>query len=867
MRLYFLLLSLLTINYTLAQVPSSARPGGNRQNMNIGRFYGKIVDQGNKGIEAATIILSQSKTDSASNKSVDKVVGGQLTKGNGDFSIENLSLMGQYKFVVTAMGYKPLAMSVKFDVKPGVDPSKMMSMADVDLGNLRLEPDATQLQEVKIVASKPFMQMGVDRKIFNVEKNLVSTGQTATELMKNIPGLDVDIDGNVSLRNASPTIFVDGRPTTLTLDQIPSDAIQTVELITNPSAKYDASGGNSGIINIVLKKNRKAGYNGNLSAGIDSRAIPNFGGSINAKQDKINISINGNYNGRKSIGEGSSLRNEFFRTPGILYDQISDTRSNGSFKSLRAELDYFIDNRNTLTVSGSMFQGIFNNNDLIDIRTDTLYDTGTKSINSKRVATSERTFLNRGATVAYKKLFTKKDRELTADFNFSKSGSNGGGGFTTQYYDLSNNPQGIPSVQTQESNGRNVFYTFQMDYTDRVGEKSKIEMGIRSAIRDSRNENLNFINGLPITAINANSEYVDRVLAAYATYAGVIGTKTNFQLGMRIENSKYEGTLLTNNKTFGNSYPFSLFPSINFTHQISPSQDLQFSYARKINRPSFFQIIPFYDYTDSLNISRGNPDLIPEFTNSIEMNYQKSFKGNHSILVSGYYKQTDNLITRYQVKEPSANPGKDVLINTYINANTSQAYGVEFTARNPLTKSIELTTNFNVFNSSINSSNLQENLNNSLWSFFGKLNANIKLPQNLTLQLAFDYRGKSILPQNSGGGRGGWSGGGGGWGGFSQTTAQGYVEPNYGFEFAIRRDFLKEKRGSLTLSMSDVLKTKIYGTYSESIFFTQTNSRRRDWQVLRLNFNYRFGKVDASIFKRKNTKRGGDGSQEGMQMQ
>lgn len=865
MRILLFLVSLLTLSFVSAQVPSVTRPGGNRSNLTIGRFYGKIVDQGNKPIEAATIILTQSRMDTVSKKMTDKVAGGQLTKGNGDFSIENLSLMGQYKIVVTAMGYKSFEMPVKFDIKPGGDPSKMMSMADVDLGNFRLEPDATQLQEVKIVASKPFMQMGVDRKIFNVEKNLVSTGQTATEMMKNIPGLDVDIDGNVTLRNASPTIFVDGRPTTLTLDQIPSDAIQSVELITNPSAKYDASGGTSGIINIVLKKNRKAGYNGNLSAGIDSRAIPNFGGSINAKQDKINISINGNYNGRKSIGEGSSLRNEFFRTPGILYDQISDTRSNGAFKSLRAEVDYFIDNRNTLTVSGSLFQGNFNNNDLIDIRTDTLYSSGIKSINSNRVTSSERTFQNRGATVAYKKLFTKKDRELTADFNYSKSGSEGSGGFTTQYYDMSKNPQGTPSIQTQESNGSNAFYTFQMDYTDRVGEKSKIEMGVRSAIRDSRNENLNFINGLPITAINANSEYVDRVLAAYTTYAGVIGTKSNFQLGMRIENSKYEGTLLTNNNTFGNSYPFSLFPSINFTHQISPSQDLQFSYARKINRPNFFQIIPFYDYTDSLNINRGNPDLVPEFTNSLEMNYQKSFKGNHSILVSGYYKQTDNLITRYQVKEPSASPGKDVLINTYINANTSKASGVEFTARNPLTKSIELTTNFNVFNSSINSSNLQEDLNNSLWSFFGKLNANIKIPQNFTLQLAFDYRGKSILPQNSGG-RGGWSGGGS-WGGFSQTTAQGYVEPNYGFEFALRKDFLKEKRGSFTLSMSDVFKTKVYGTYAESIFFTQTNSRRRDWQVLRLNFSYRFGKVDASIFKRKNTKRGSDGSQEGMQMQ
>jgi uncharacterized protein (UPF0212 family) len=182
--------------------------------------------------------------DSATKKRKDVVVSGQLTKGNGDFSLENLPVMGQFKLKVSAIGFLPLEQAVKFDLNMnGGDFSKMLNNIDVDLGNIKLEVDAKQLDEVKVVGTKPFMQMGVDRKVFNVEKNLISTGQTASEMMKNIPGVDVDIDGNVTLRNASPTIFVDGRPTNLTLDQIPSDAIQSVELITNPSAKFDASGG------------------------------------------------------------------------------------------------------------------------------------------------------------------------------------------------------------------------------------------------------------------------------------------------------------------------------------------------------------------------------------------------------------------------------------------------------------------------------------------------------------------------------------------------------------------------------------------------------------------------------------------------
>ena len=878
-KLLFSIFLFLSIQ-SFAQIPGGGRPGGGAQNMNMGRFYGRIVDgKTNKSIEAASIQLIQSKMDTVTKKRKDVVVAGQLTKGNGDFSLESLPIMGQFKLKITAIGFLPLEQNVKFDINMnGGDFSKMLNNIDVDLGNIKLEVDAKQLDEVKVVGTKPFMQMGVDRKVFNVEKNLVSTGQTASEMMKNIPGVDVDIDGNVSLRNASPTIFVDGRPTNLTLDQIPSDAIQSVELITNPSAKFDASGGMSGIINIILKKNRKAGYNGNIRAGIDSRAMPNFGGDINIKQGKINVFASSMYNKRKSIGEGQSIREEFFASPSIKYDQSNNPLSTGFFNFNRAGLDFFADNRNTFTLSGSYVRGQFDNSDKLSIQTDTLYSSGTKSILSERVTNSSFSFDNAGAALGYKHLFSKKGMELTADLNYNNSLNKSNGGFQTQYYDLANSPKGGLIDQTQQGKGSNSFYTIQTDFTNPLGEKAKLELGLRAAIRDFQSENLNYIYNLalnqyiPITSINANYKFNDRVLAFYGTYANTIGKKTNYQLGLRVENSKYTGTLLTNGNTFGNSYPLSLFPSLNLTHQIDQTQDIQFSFARKINRPNFFQILPFVDYTDSLNISRGNPDLVPEFTNSLELNYQKSFKKSHSILISAYFKQTNNLITRYQVKEESSTPGKDILINTYINANSSRAYGLEFTARNPVTKWLEFTTNLNFFNSAINSSNLQVDLNNSLWSFFGKINANIKLPANFTLQLAGDYRSKTILPQNSsnrgGGGGGGWGGGGGGgWGGFVQTSAQGYIDPNYGFEFALRKEFLKDKKGALTLSMNDVFKTKVYGSYSESQYFTQTNSRRRDWQVFRLNFNYRFGKIDASIFKRKNVRSGSDGMQEGMQMQ
>ncbi len=400
--------------------------------------------------------------------------------------------------------------------------SQMMNMVDKDLGNLKLSPDIKSLAEVTVTATKPFMQMGVDRRIFNVEKSLVSAGQTATELMRNIPGLNVDIDGNVTLRNAAPTIFVDGRPTTLTLDQIPADAIESVEMITNPSAKYDASGGMAGILNIVLKKNRKAGYNGNVRAGIDSRAKINLGGDINVKQDKVNVFLSGMYNQRKSIGEGQSIRTEKYTTPNILINQTNNPISDGSFMFLRGGFDYFIDNRNTITISGNYVKGEFNNSDLFNIDTDSV-DNIINSDLSTRTTNNEFFFRNINSALGYKRLFKKTGRELTADINYSRAKNGSEGLFINQYYDDLNNPKGIPIEQSSEGNGNNNFFTFQSDFVTPLSEKTKLEVGVRAAIRNVQSENLNYIQNpitgelVPFAAINANYKYEDRVLAAYST--------------------------------------------------------------------------------------------------------------------------------------------------------------------------------------------------------------------------------------------------------------------------------------------------------------------------------------------------------------
>jgi len=250
----------------------------------------------------------------------------------------------------------------------------------------------------------------------------------------------------------------------------------------------------------------------------------------------------------------------------------------------------------------------------------------------------------------------------------------------------------------------------------------------------------------------------------------------------------------------------------------------------------------------------GNPNLVPEFTNLLEFSYQNQFNSANTVLINLYGRLTNNLITRFQYKDSNPDPSKvdSILFTSYANANKSYNYGIELTGKNRVTRWWDITSNLNLFNVVIKAENLTGADNTELFSWFVKLNNNIKLPANFSIQLTGEYQSKSVVPVNSGG-RGGYGGGGGGmYGGGSQPTAQGYIKPIYGADFSIRKDFLKNNTASVTLQVSDIFRTRVYDTYAETDFFMQGNSRRRDPQVVRLNFNWRFGKFDIALFKRKN---------------
>jgi outer membrane receptor protein involved in Fe transport len=843
----------------LAAAGFSQMPGGNRGGQQIsGRFYGKIVDASNKGIEAASVTLVTNKMDSVTKKPKEVIVGGMLTSASGDFSIENIPVFGKYRLKITGIGYKPHEQAVAFEMPNrnamGNDPSAMLSLLDKDLGNIKIEIDNQVMSNVTVTATKPLLQMGIDRKIFNVDKNLVSAGGTAVDVMKNVPSINVDIDGNVTLRNSAPQIFVDGRPTNLTLEQIPADAIESVEIITNPSAKFDASGGTAGILNIVLKKNKRVGYSGNVRANVDSRGRFGGGGDINVRQNKINVFANGMYSQRRSLGDGHTERTNFYGNP-YSSRQIDENEMNGAFGFGRFGLDYFIDNRNTITLSQGFARGAMKPENRSSIFTD-LGNNGLEDSLLERSSNSRNEFRNMNSQISFKHNFPRAGREWTADVTFNRGKNKNNNTITTDYFALPGKIYDESIGQQQLGSGDNQNLIIQTDYSNPINEKSKFEVGARTSIRkiNSSTDYFNIAsNGtkVPIADQNIIFNSTDKVYAAYATYSNRV-KNFGYQLGLRAESSDYEGELVGKNQAFKINFPISLFPSMFLSQKLNDYNDLQLNYSRRINRPNFWQLFPFTDISDIFNVSRGNPGLKPEFTNSLELSYNKQFKNRDNFLASVYFKNTNNLITRYQ--QPEYVPAYDSVmqVSSYINANNSYVTGLELIGRNKLAKWWDLTTNANLFTAKIDVDLPGQPEQDQFISYFFKINNTFKLPKNFSLQLSADYQSKIISsPGGSGGGRGGFGGGMFGGGG---SAAQGFIRPNFGVDAAVRFEFLKERRASISLNVNDIFRTRKYDAYTETTFFVQNSVRRRDAQVARLNFNWRFGKFDANLFKRKATK-------------
>lgn len=847
--------------------------------MKIGRIYGKIVDETGSGVGYATIQLMGKTFDRTTRTLRDTLYAGQLTADNGDFNIEELPVMGEYTLVVSFLGYAELRQTFDFGIpfppsmtgegRPDSDqaaPSRPARSAGrpgggypgagggsnftKDLGNIELTTSASLLDEVTVTAEASLATLSLDRRAYRVDKDLTTAGGTAQDALRNVPSLSVDLNGNVSLRNGSPQILVDGRQTTLSLDQIAADAIERVEVITNPSAKFDAGGGTAGIVNIVLKKDKRIGYNGSVRAGADSYGGLNFGGDINARGEKINLFGSSFLNKRQGVGEGETLRENFFGNPPSNISQLNDSENDGFFAVARGGLDYFLDNRNTLTVSGSYVRGSFGSLDELRSTTDFLFPEGTETESYLRTADGNRGFRNVGASILFKHLFPQEGAELTADINFNTVRFESDNNFQTVF-----DGTGATTRERQDILGEGSFLTLQSDFIKPLDDKSKLEGGVRATLRTNENntDNLRFdpttneFREIPQFADEFSLN--DNVFAAYLQ-ANRQNDKWGVQVGLRAESSFFTGTLPARDSSFSIDYPISLFPSVFVTRDLGGGDQLQLSYTRRINRPNFFQTLPFTDFTDSLNLRRGEPGLLPEFTNSLELSYQNIFESGTNLLVSLYYKQAIDLITSYQFTEFNEQLGREVVITGFTNGDQAAAYGAEVTLRNTVFGWLELTSNLNVFGAEIDAAEIESSISANRLNAFLKETIQIDLPKGYALQFNGEYRTRASFVPSTGGNS--WRGGGG------QSTPQGYTKSIWFVDASLRKNILKNK-GSLTLSVRDIFASRKFGSFSATEFFTQDSFRLRNPQQVNLNFSYRFGKMDTSLFSRRNNNQSSQG--------
>lgn len=786
-----------------------------------GRVYGKVVD-GNtqKGVGFATITLLKPK-DSG-------LVTGALTEENGDFAIKDLKT-GAYILQVKFIGYKPLYKNIS--LSPG--------QTNKDLGNFVLEASTARLKTVNVTAKKAAYSMGLDKKVFDVSKSLTSVGGTAQDVLKEVPSVMVDIDGNVTVRNGSPKIFVNGRSTTLTLEQIPAEAIEKIEVITNPSAKYSAEG-MSGIINIVLKKNRKPGFNGRIRAGADTRGGYNMGGSLNIYRNPFNISLSYFNHNRNTPTTGNTHRENFFNNS--VLDQKSDGKRYGGFQMGRLGIDYLMDNRNTFSLEGGFGGGDWNSKGTLTSEYD--YSNNLMDSSSIRETVDEHSFDFIFGDLDYKHTFKKEGHEITGNLHYSKSKNGGFGNYSTTFYDRNDKLQDYSLYQKNTQDGDGVRFSGQIDYINPLTKTIKLEAGLKLNNRNSNSDydvyDLIEAGGNPDTIHNnllsSDYKYDEKIYAGYVQFSQKF-KKFGYQVGLRAEQYTYSGEIPSEGETFEpNNGTLGLFPSAYLTYKFSQKDQLQLNYSRRINRPRFWERIPYTDYSDPHNLRKGNPDLKPEYTNSLEFSYNKLF-GQSNFLATLYFRNTNNEFVHYS--EPY-HGSPDTLISYTINANSQNSYGAEFTLQTQITDWWNFTANFNLFQTKLSATLNKKEVTNDALSWFGKVSTQAMLPADFSLQLSGRY--SSPVP-----------------------TAQGKRYRYGSIDFGVKKSFLKKKNATLSLTVSDIFNMdKDKSIYNVPDVFKQTRIRKRESRFVRLTFSYRFGKQNIQLFRRKANK-SGQGSGGGMQ--
>jgi outer membrane receptor protein involved in Fe transport len=804
-----LFMSLNSVNAQVSEnkTNSSAQPAN--KVISGGKISGKVIDSKTKApIEYSNVILY--KADNST------MINGTISTNGGSFMLDKIP-EGSYFLKISFMGYGSKTID-----------NIEISSSQVDIGKIELDPESLNLDEVVVKGEKEMISYNLDKKVISVDKNITSSGGTALDVMQNIPSVDVDANGGVSLRgNSNLTILIDGKPSSLSglssndiLTQIPASSIENIELVTNPSAKYDPDG-TAGIINIVLKKQNVSGINGVLSLNAGTGERLNSSANFNWKNPGFNIfgSYDGNLN--KMNYSGTSERTSSISGVNSLLSQNSDGTNNFRMQNINLGADYFLDYQNSLSLNFRLRSGDFNSN---NSTLNSNYETDLLTKKFDRANDSKRGFDALNYTLSYKKTFDTKSQEFTADVLYSDAKMTADGKTDQNYFDTITDDIYSSIFQKSNSKNTNKMWVLQANYIQPFESWGRIETGVKSNIKNvtMRNDYLDYNNFTSDWQINLLSQnyfdYKEQIHAGYLIYTNEI-SDFKYQFGLRGEQVFINGNLINRNEKFSNDY-FSLYPTIHLGYIISKTDEIQLSYSRRVDRPSNRQLNPFIDYSDSLNIFSGNPKLNPQYINSYELGYS-TFIGNTSLNSNLFFKETKGLISTVSTLQSNG-----VTFSTYKNIAQSSSYGVEFIASTSLLKWWKLNGNVSYFNIKIDD-NSSLGLNQSSNSWTAKLNSNMTLWEDIQLQIIGSYSSPSVLIM------------GGGFMGTS-VTAQTKMKEQYYVDAAIRKDFLQGKL-SLTLRVSDIFNSRNFNSTTEGLNFSTISNRKNDTRVAYLGISYRLG--------------------------
>lgn len=748
----------------------------------------------------------------------DSLLTGSQTDGQGTFTVPNLPA-GTLTARVTFVGYQPLSQTVR------------LGQGKTDVGTLLLQPDASTLREVKVVGEKGEMTMTMEKKTFNVAKNLTTIGGTAENVLKNVPSITLDETGSPSLRNMPTAIYVNGKPTQLTLAQIPANQIESVEVISNPSARYDAST-SGGIVNLVLKKNRLPGYNGLVNVGIGNNA--RFDGTLNLdwRRGKWNLTSFYSINATKNplTGYVNRINRDPKGNPTSYFDQTTSISLNNTFQSGRVAADYALNNNNTLSLAATMVGGAFNT---VSEQPYAYRDpSGTVTSTGNRQTGPQNGFTNMNLEFDWKHQFARKGRELSFSTQYSRNQlSNAADWYTTALNADGTSQAGFP--ERDRITGRTIGdqQITQLDYVHPINDSTKLELGVRSYtyVRDQQylfnrlNSDTQVYQLLP--TYSQDARIAETVNAVYLLYTRQFRRNINMQAGLRLEQSSLHGLSRFDGSTFGYDYPSSsgqnlfqsFFPSLAFSKKLSETADLNVSLSRKVGRPNFRHLFVGIQANDRQNITIGNPAVRPEFVNTAEVNYNKTW-GSVNWLATGYYIYEDHTIKPFTT--PSATDSS-VLVTTFINVKADIRYGVDNTLKVNLGPNLSAVANLNVFDVILQS----VNVSNRLLSYNAKLNLTYKFPANFSAQLTGTNDGKS-------------------------PTLQGYRQAVRGLDFAVRKGFMQNK-ASLTFAINDVFNSRRFITVYDQPGALQTTMNRREVRFYKLSIQFPLGSDTGKRNQRK----------------